>query len=157
MHFITIILIFFHSYHVGLTQVEYDISEMAYQISIRIFTDDLENALKNKSGELVDILDSEVHDKTDMVMVEYIFENFEIASGDTSIPLSYLGSEKDPDVTWIYLETGKIDKADVLHIKNVILFEIFDDQNHIVNYSQNGDFKSRLIHKDLNTATFESW
>ncbi|MEM9051300.1 MAG: DUF6702 family protein [Bacteroidota bacterium] len=155
MNLIATVLLFLHSYYVGLTEIEYDRKEQTYQIGIRVFTDDLETTLKKKSGEFIDIMSSDVLQNTDIIMVGYILENFELSSDQGRIPINHIGSEIEAEVTWIFFETEKMEKASILRVKNKIFFESFDDQTHIVNYQEDGDVESRLLHKDGFIAEFK--
>jgi len=154
MTLLAILLLGFHPFHVGLTEIVYQPQSNTYQVSLKLFTDDLELALKEESGNIVDLLDGEIDTRTDSLLFRYASTHFSISSNDLALDLRYVGSEKEYDVTWIYLESAEIPEINHLLVWNELLLEVFEDQSHIVHYSDSSGLRSELIHKDKASVSF---
>lgn len=143
-----------HPFHVGLTEINYNSDSKTYQVSIKLFTDDLEKGLEEYSGLNLDIVDSGLTQSTDSLISSYTSENFQIYS-ETKIDLAYIGSEREYDVTWIYLESDILLKTTEIEVTNKLLLSIFSDQTHIIHYTMNEVIQSELIHAKETTVKFQ--
>jgi hypothetical protein len=144
-----------HPFHVGLTDITHNSETETYQVSIKLFTDDLEKGLEEFSGLKLDLVDSSFSDVSDSLISTYINQNFQIYTS-TWLDLEYIGSEKEYDVTWIYLESDKTQIQEEIHVTNEILISVYSDQTHIVHCTIDGDIKSDLIHSKKTTVHFNS-
>ncbi|MFT6997010.1 MAG: hypothetical protein ACJAQ4_000755 [Cryomorphaceae bacterium] len=143
-----------HPFHVGLIEIEYNPITETYQVSMKLFTDDLEKGLEKFSGLSLDITDSSYTEVSDSLMSVYIDQNFEIRSED-KINLEFIGSEREYDVTWIYLESDKINPQNVCQVTNEILLSVYSDQTHIVHFSLGEEIQSDLIHSGKTKVLFQ--
>jgi len=144
-----------HPFHVGLTEINYNSDSKTYQVSIKLFTDDLEKGLEEFSGLSLDIVDSDLtHSSTDSLISSYTTENFQIYS-ETKIDLEYIGSEREYDVTWIYLESESMLHVTEIEVTNKLLLSIFSDQTHIVHFTTGDIIQSELIHAKETTVKFQ--
>lgn len=144
-----------HPFHVGLTDINFNPESETYQVSIKLFTDDLEKGLEEFSGMRLDLVGSEFSAKSDSVISIYIDEHFQLSS-TSKIDLLYIGSEKDYDVTWIYLESDQMEAATEINVSNELLMSVYSDQTHIIHYTVNGEISSDLIHSEKTIVYFNS-
>src|SRR6218665_2646707 len=67
----------FHAFHTSLTEIQYNARDKSLEVTIRLFTDDLENALtKINNGQKVMI--GGKNDNSDAVLSKYIQQHFAI-------------------------------------------------------------------------------
>jgi hypothetical protein len=144
-----------HPFHVGLTDITYNSESETYQVSIKLFTDDLEKGLEEFSGLKLDLVDSSFTEVSDSLISTYIDQNFQIYS-KAKLDLEYIGSEKEYDVTWIYLESDKTQVHEEIQVTNEILISVYSDQTHIVHCTNDADIESELIHAEKTTIHFNS-
>lgn len=143
-----------HPFHVGLTDINYNSDSETYQVSLKLFTDDLEKGLEEFSDISLDLFDSSSTDLSDSLVSIYVDQNFRISSGDR-INLEYVGSEKEYDVTWIYLESDMTQLFEEIQVENEILMSVYSDQSHIVHFTVGEDIQSDLIYADKTTVRFK--
>lgn len=141
-------------FHVGLTDINYNSGSKSYQVSIKPFTDDLEKGLEKFSELNLDIVDLGLTESTDSNIFEYIAEKLQIYS-TPKIDLEYFGSEKEFDVTWIYLESDSSLILEEFEVTNELLLTVFSDQTHIVHFAAEDVIQSELIHTKESTVTFK--
>lgn len=134
-----------HKFYVSLTQVEYVKEDQSLQIIGRVFLDDLEEALKEFSGEAVRI-SSETDDTTHDRLIENYFRSklkFEIDG--KKVQWSFVGKAIDNDMLVAYIEITQLKKIRTIVITNEILFEMFEEQQNIIRTQINDQKKSFIL------------
>ena len=71
-----LILIFLHKYYVSSTLIDFNEESGTYQVSLKIFHDDLEKELGFNSNKL----DYSNYEKTNLLITNYLKDNFKIYS-----------------------------------------------------------------------------
>jgi hypothetical protein len=142
-----------HDFHSSITEVEYNTSTGKYEVSIRVFTDDLEATLNasQKAGKLL-VDKSPAADKH---IAAYMTKAFALMDkAQKPRPATFVGKELDGDVTWVYFEIEGIPNPQELIIYNAVLMDTFDDQKNIVNCKIKGAKKSFLFDKKHQKYSF---
>jgi hypothetical protein len=125
-----------HKFYVSTSQIEYNQQEKNAEIIIRIFADDLENALGKRAGRSVKIGQTEDFDK---LALAYLRDTFELRNRSGQIvKLNWVGKEVQTDMVWIYVEAKMPEGLSGAQLRNRILFEMFSEQVNIVNTKFNG-------------------
>ena len=134
-----------HAFHTSLTEIQYNAKEKSLEISIRMFTDDLETALtKANNGQKIMI--GGKNDNSDAVLNKYIQQHFAIITPQKQKKaLTVLGKELEGDATWVYVEIPNCQdfKGNILY--NNLMQEMFDDQTNLVNFLYSGNKKTYLF------------
>ena len=133
-----------HAFHTSITEMRYNSKEKAFEISLRVFTDDLEKTLSanNKNKKFV----IENTDKNDPFIEQYVRKHFVITTPkNQKLIYQYVGKEKEGDATWIYLEMPVNETIKGSKIQNSVLMDSYDDQTNIVNIFVNNEKKSYLF------------
>lgn len=135
-----------HEYHVSVTQMQYNASSRAFEVSIRIFTDDLEKALSQSHSKQRFVIKD--NDQNDRFVEEYIRKSFVLTdSQKKNTPIKYLGKEQEADATWVYLEIPFQGTLNGCKLLNVTLMEVFDDQVNMTNVKFQSEKKTFLFKK----------
>jgi hypothetical protein len=121
-----------HEFYVSITEVRYNTNSERFEVSMRIFPDDLDRALLERTGIHTQLATELEHEKADSFLMVYILEDFSLEIDGEVLELNYLGKEPESDAIWCYLESTKITKPEVLTIRNAILTEYFPDQVNII-------------------------
>lgn len=140
-----------HEFHASVTQMQYNPKDHAFEISIRIFTDDFEKALSQESNSKVHLSGSTAgpNDKNDLLIEKYIRSHFSYASPQKQTKtFSYVGHEIEADANWIYLEMPYNEPFKGGLLKNNILMDMFDDQVNMVNIQYQGQKKTFVYRKN---------
>lgn len=131
-----------HPLHVSVTEIEFDEKDKALEIIMRIFIDDLEEAIRiHQQDKTLNIL--EPRQKTsDQLVNEYLAKHFRIFLDGKQQKTIYLGHELEGDAIICYIEVANVRKWKVIEIINDIIFEVYDDQSNIINVTVRDDVKS---------------
>jgi hypothetical protein len=129
-----------HTFHASLTRLEYDQQEELLEISIQVFSNDLENALSRRSGKRIRLDKSP--DAANLSM-SYLNDALNLKRSDgQNMTLSWVGMEPQADSVWIYVEVKQPGGIDCFEMRNCVFFDLFDDQInrvHVVNGNKKGD------------------
>lgn len=137
MAFLVILIsIFLHPFHLSVTNVYYKPNEKVVQVEQRVFLDDLEEALRDYTGNQELNVTENDDEMISEIAGKYLLEKFKITANGKSVELVYLGNELeiDANVMWCYFEAEKVKKFDSFTVTNSILTEKFDDQENIIHY-----------------------
>lgn len=139
-----------HDFHTSITRMDYNAKDKAFEISIRVFTDDLEKALsKDNSGQKIVVVNN---DKNDPLVEKYIRKHFALVTAQKQKKAySYVGKEQEADATWIYIEIPAQEAVSGFSLQNTIMHDLFDDQINLVNLNYQGQKKSYIFKKDEST------
>lgn len=121
-----------HEFYVSITELRYNANSERFEISMRIFPDDLDRALLARTGIHTQLATELEHDLADSLLMVYILEDFSLKVNGKDLELTYLGKEPESDAIWCYLESSKIAVPETLSIRNAILTEYFPDQVNII-------------------------
>lgn len=149
-YYLALLISVFHPFHVSVCSIHYASEEKSLQITLKIFADDLEEAL-NKApyrmdGEpYIDILNPEDPEIIDVKVKQYIRKHFEITVNGEVVEPMFLGYELEDLAMWCYLEVNDVKKVDTVKIRNSILTELFDDQINIVHVDYQDEIKSMKL------------
>ncbi|MGG7662267.1 DUF6702 family protein [Dyadobacter sp. BHUBP1] len=135
-----------HDYHVSVTQMQYNVSSRSFEVSIRIFTDDLEKALSESHSRQRFVIKD--NDQNDRFVEEYIRKSFVLTdSQKKNVPIKYVGKEQEADATWVYLEIPFQGALNGCKLLNVTLMEVFDDQVNMTNLKFQSEKRTFLFKK----------
>lgn len=135
-----------HDYHVSVTQIQYNPGTKVLEVSIRIFTDDLEKGLSADNQNKPFAIKN--NDQNNPVVAAYLRKHFILTdTHKKTIPLRYVGKEQEEDATWVYLEIPLSNAPAGHSLQNSILTEIFDDQVNMTNITLGLNKKTHLFKK----------
>lgn len=134
-----------HDFHVSVTNAEYKDKTETLQISMKVFIDDLEDAIGDIEEKRITIEDAGTNPEVDSLVFNYIREKFELISEGHRHKLQYVGHETELDICFIYLEVAQFPLEYELSVRNSLFFDRFEDQSNIVNIRCRGEVYSIFL------------
>ena len=143
---------FKHDFHTSLTEINYNAKTKSLELSVRVFTDDLETTLTNfNKGKRVKIEDPDQF--IDPLIEQYIRKNLALISQNKEVKFGkFYGKEKEADATWIYLEIFDCQDIKDFTLYNSIMQEMFTDQTNLVNIIYPSQKKTIVFDSAVRTA-----
>ncbi len=138
------ILPFVHDFHFSRTKAHYNNDTQTLQISMNVFTDDLELAVRTMGYEDFKI-DIEPDALTDSLMSIYILAKFRSIHAGQQLKMDWVGYECDYDVTYVYIESEPFSLDNTLQIDQTLLMEIFDDQENVLDFESSEIKESHIL------------
>jgi len=130
-----------HKVHVSVTNLEFNQPKQTVEIVIRVFTDDLENALSRRANRAVKIDPATVGRDRKVVelVMAYLRSSFELKNkAGRTVALSWNGIEEQPDMFWIFVKGRTPGGLEGAQMRNKLFCDLFDDQVNIVNAKHQG-------------------
>ena len=138
-----------HKYYVSTSLFNFS-EDSSLQITLRIFKDDLSNAISDtyldQKIDDLNLIDELYFKQVD----KYINSKISVLIDDKKFELDYLGLETKNDMYVCYLEIENLPIYSNMVISNKILFEIFDDQQNIIHVKKN-DKRQSFIARNKNS------
>lgn len=144
-----------HEFHLSKCDINYNEEESALQISLRIFIDDLEEAIaKVQNEENLKLCTNKEVANADSILVAYLSDNLTIRVDNENYDLSYVGKEVSEDLlaVWCYFEVTEVLPKEIIQIENKILIETFNDQSNVVALKFSKDKKEHFLMKKGETS-----
>jgi len=123
-----------HEFHISKCQIKYSEDTKAVQISLHLFLDDLEEALRQKGADQLFLCTEKEHHKAEKYLFRYLQQGFKLSVNEEPAAFEFVGKEQSEDLqaVWCYLEIINVDSFESLEITNSLLMEVFEDQKNIV-------------------------
>jgi len=145
---------FKHPYYLGIIDIKQEKETSEFKISIKLFTNDIENALSNIEGKRIDLINPTNKSALDSTLNRYINKRLSIYVNAIKININYLGYEKEEDVIWIYYDHKPLSKIKELKIFNSILYDFLPEQSNIIHSEIYGLKKSQKLNNPEQQTTF---
>ena len=151
---------FVHPFFVGVTEIAWNSKSGKIGVSIKVFTDDIQEAIyKSESVKFQSTAQNEVNK---LALNNYVKNHFALKILDKNgkfkvVECSMLGWEVEQEATWIYLEhagSKPTKNAKQISVSNEMLFENIPSQIHIVHCNRNANRKSEQLSHTNPLVTF---
>ena len=143
----------FHPIYVSVTEIDHNSKEKTLEISCKIFTEDLEETLKNVYKKQVDLINPTDRPGMDLLINDYVQKHLRITVDGKSVKYRYLGYELIEEGIYSYYEVTGINSVKRIEIFNNILYELFKEQMGLMHITINGERKStKLLNPDSHAS-----
>ncbi len=143
-----------HPIFVSVTQIEQVAADQTLEISCKIFTDDLEQALKQQSKTRIDLLHPADKGLMNTLVNHYIQQHLQIKVDGKSCAMEFIGYEQQEEGIISYFQVNKIVSVKNLAVSNTILYESKPQQMQIIHATANGVRKSSRLNNPDAVANF---
>ena len=135
-----------HPFHNSVTEMSYNSKDQSWEISIRLFQDDLEQSVSSTTGKKYRMVPGD--EASEKELDAYLRKHFRFHAGkQISTPYRWLGTEQQQDAIWVYLEIPTTSDLAGSYLENSIFLEVFEDQTNLVQWAPAGQKKSYLFRK----------
>lgn len=121
-----------HPFHVSVVEINHNADDKTFEISCKIFTDDLEKVLTRNHKRPIDLINPGDRKATDKLVGDYIMKHLTVGADGKGLALNYLGYEREDDVIYTYLEVSGVAAPRKVRVQNQILYDLYTDQTNIV-------------------------
>lgn len=136
-----------HPYYLSVSDLEWNAESKNCEVSIKFFTDDFEEALK-QAGTPCDLLRGKSLENNPRIAA-YVEKHLQIRVNGTPIRLKILGYETDSEATWVFLEGASPMPPVKVEIRNDLLYESKKEQVNIMHLKSGDKRKSfRLVNPE---------
>jgi hypothetical protein len=141
-----------HKYYVSVTQIEFVKEKESLQIISRIFIEDLEDVLQLRYKEDLIIKKENEAPDVNFYIERYLKGKLIFKINGEEKAFNYLGKEIDNDIVVCYLEILDIKEITTFEIQNLVLFDLYAEQQNVVRTNINSKNKSFILIKENDKA-----
>lgn len=131
-----------HPFYLSVCDMRYNANEKKLEGTLKLFTNDLEDALKRLENKPVDLIHSTNKVQTLKELNKYLKKRLRIHSDAKPLNYQLLGYETEEESTWIYFETATCPPPRSLNLHNSVLYDFLKEQINIINVEIGGVKKS---------------
>lgn len=146
----------FHPFYVSVIEIEHNESAATAEISIRIFTEDLEQTLRKQSNMPVDLVNPTNKTQADKQVSEYIRKKLHLTINGKPCNMQYLGYEIKQESIWCYFEIPQITQLKTLDADCNLLYEFVNVQTNIFHVKKGKSETTKKLDYPASRLTF-SW
>ena len=144
-----------HPFYVSVIDINHNTKEETVELSIRIFTQDLEETLQKYSAAKIDMVHPANKAVLDKQINDYIKQKLQLKMNGQTVTMQYVGYEIQLESVWIYFEVPKIKQLKKLDVNCTILYDFQNIQSNIFHVKANGTEKSYKLDYPKNTTVFD--
>ncbi|MER3318709.1 MAG: hypothetical protein RIB79_10505 [Allomuricauda sp.] len=141
-----------HKFYVSVTNIVYSEEDSAFQITSRVFIDDLDKLLQERYGIEAKLATPKESQIAKEYIEKYFRSKFVVELDGKVVPYNFLGKKYDTDVVICYLEIPNVKLSEVktMSVQNEVLTDLFDEQQNVVHVKWNGNKKSFVLIRENN-------
>jgi hypothetical protein len=143
-----------HPMHLAVTEMNFNGATQSFEISHKIFYDDLEEAIFRQTKQKLQLNTPTEHPLAEKYIQTYLLNNFAVHCNQRKQTLSYVGREYENDAIWLHYEVSNVRNLQYLEIKNSLLLDTFDDQVNFLHFKKADFAKSWRFTLD---QTLQQW
>jgi hypothetical protein len=137
-----------HPFHATITSFDCKQNNKSIEVTMKIFTNDLEAALREDKHPDLNIDSPKYIYDVDSLIFGYINKHLSFFAESKKRKLTWVGKEIENDITWCYLEIVDIDNFSSIRIENKLFLSIFDDQLNICQIYCGDKPETIMFHKE---------
>lgn len=145
-----------HPVHISVTEINYNEKSKSFQMTTRIFIDELELGVRaQRKDPDMDLLEPKNGVTTKQLIQNYLDAHIKIKIDGKPVKTNFLGFEKEDVSIVSYIEIENIKKLKTLEVFNDLITEIHDDQSNLVHITYKSPVKSARLTRDNTSEVFK--
>ncbi len=134
-----------HPFYLGVVDIKQDIKAHTLNVSVKLFINDIEDALKKTSTKNIDLLNPKNKAEMEAELFAYIKKRLSINVNQKLCTLESIGYEREEEAIWTYIEIKKINTVKSIKVDTKLLYDFIPTQSNIVHAEINGVKKSSKV------------
>lgn len=156
-HFLAVFIsVNFHAYYVSVSEIYHNPKNNSLEISMKIFIDDLEVAIRKFEDSDMTISDKGDRVGTKNSIEAYLLNGFQIEVNKKPVDMHMIGYELENDAILCYIEVNKVQEISTITIRNSIICEVYEEQINLTHFQYKGQLKSLKTTKNTPSGTINA-
>jgi len=123
-------IVFAHQFFISTTDIQFKSEEKRAEITIQVFTHDINLLLENANYKTIDLGTKKENDDIDIFLVNYLSDNFVLQD----YRWKYIGKKVGTEYTLFFLEIEDFSLSPKIAILNSLFMDLYNKQRNIVNF-----------------------
>jgi len=146
---------FKHPFYLGVTDLKFNAKEKALQGSVKLFTNDLEAALKKIHNKTIDLINVKNKEEINKILSDYLNKHLSLKVNSKPCAFKLIGFEREEEAIWMYIEFEKSEIPKKIDLENTLLYDHLKDQMNITHIEVNNSKKSLKLNNPEKTLHFD--
>lgn len=121
-----------HALYLSLVEVDHKNFGSTATIKIKVFANDIEDAIMNASHKRIDFLDPAKCTRSKPMVEAYFSKHFSYAINGERMALAFTNCEPNGDAVWFYFKINCPDKWRQVDVMADFLMELFPTQSNVI-------------------------
>jgi hypothetical protein len=143
-----------HKFYISKSIIEFNPRSQQFEITCKLFTDDLELAVEQANGKAMRLGTTEELPESGAWIEVYMKQHFRFAIDGIDMEWRWVGKEVENDLTYCYMELYRNPDFAALTLTNDLLVSQFPEQQNIVDLTMMGSTQTLVFYKDRMQQTF---
>lgn len=127
-----------HPFFMSVIDINHNQKEATLEISVRVFSDDLEKTLQQYSKQKINILSKNDKSLIEKQLLAYMTEHLKLTVNSKPVRFSLLGYEQQMESTWCYFEVEQQAVVNQVAVDCSLLYDYETNQVNIVHVKSKG-------------------
>lgn len=141
-----------HEYYVTITEL--NLKNDTLQVAVKIFTDDLEQAIERETNERLFLDHSTSNEKALKVVSSYEDRHVKFSNDDQDLTTTWMGIEYDSDACWLYGYALLPKGTKMLVVKNDLMIDQHHDQQNIIRLTNGSSTQTQICTRGQSVIRF---
>ena len=128
---VALLIPIFHPFYVSVIEIRHNETTAAVEISVRIFTEDLEQTLRKQTNSNIDLVYPKNKSVADKLVNDYIRKKIQLTINGKPCDMQYIGYEIQKESIWCYFEVPGITQMKTVDANCTLLYEFVNMQTNI--------------------------
>ncbi len=134
-----------HPFYLGLVDIKQDVKQHTLNVSVKLFINDIEDALKKTTKKNIDLLNPKNKAEMEAELFTYIKKRLSITINQKAATLDMIGYEREEEAIWTYIEIKKVNQVKAIQVDTKLLYDFLPQQSNIVHVEINDVKKSSKV------------
>jgi hypothetical protein len=145
---------FMHPFFVSVVDINHNSKEAALEISVRVFSDDLEKTLQAFSKTKIDLFKPANKELINKQLQAYVAGRLKLTVNGKPVQFNLIGYEQQMESTWCYFEVTGISAVNKVDVDCSLLYDYEKNQVNIVHVKSKGVQKTYKLDYPQHTTSF---
>lgn len=132
----------YHPFYVAVTEINHNATDKTLEISCKMFSEDIEQALEKTFNTTLDISVEKDKANFEKYLPDYIGKHLAINVDGKPAKLKFIGFETEKESAYCYFEVDNIASVKKIDLSNSILHDFTEEQINIMHVTVNGKRQS---------------
>lgn len=144
-----------HPFFMSVIDINHNQKEATLEISVRVFSDDLEKTLQQFSKQKIDILNPSQKELIEKQLQAYVSQRLKLNVNGKPVSFRILGYEQQMESTWCYFEVENQSSINTVSVDCNLLYDYETNQVNIVHMKTKGIQKTYKLDYPKRETTFK--
>lgn len=127
-----------HPFFMSVIDINHNAKEATLEISVRVFSDDLEKTLQQFSKQKIDIANAAQKELIEKQLQAYVSQRLKLNVNGKPVNFRILGYEQQMESTWCYFEIENQSFVNTVDVDCSLLYDYESNQVNIVHVKTKG-------------------